>query len=293
MEKEQMNRRPTSGKFVNIAFSTTLETEQGRRKTVRIKTRIHYRDKGQGPCLLLLHDAGQSGAIYRKLSAALSEEYRVIVPDLPGHGASGCPDMNYTIQDFSLTIEALLKALGISQCTIVACGQSAAYSVDYCFYNQQQVSRMIFLNPGALRDLDFAQARRLAGFWGKWLVRRWQNPAYMRKQLEKAFFDKTTLQEQDVRAFCRPYSREEVQLCVRLAVANYEESKLAEQLQALHIPILYLQGGEDTFSDQQNAEVFIQNTEQPYEMQIRNCGACLQLEKGQSTAGGILRFLQE
>ena len=75
MEKEQMNRRPTSGKFVNIAFSTTLETEQGRRKTVRIKTRIHYRDKGQGPCLLLLHDAGQSGAIYRKLSAALSEEY--------------------------------------------------------------------------------------------------------------------------------------------------------------------------------------------------------------------------
>ena len=51
MEKEQMNRRPTSGKFINIAFSTTLETEQGRRKTVRIKTRIHYRDKGQGPCL--------------------------------------------------------------------------------------------------------------------------------------------------------------------------------------------------------------------------------------------------
>ena len=293
MEKEQVNRRGIGGKFVNIAFSTTLEIEQGRRKTVRIKTRIHYQEKGQGSCLLLLHDAGHSGAVYRKLLAALSETYRVIVPDLPGHGASGCPDMNYTVQDFSLAIEALLKALGISKCTIVACGQSAAYGIEYCFYNQKQVSHMVLINPGALRDLDFAQSRRLAGFWGKWLIRRWQNPAYMRKQLEKAFFDKTALQEQDVRAFCRPYSREEVQFCVRLAVANYDEGKVAEQIKALHIPILYLQGGEDIFSEQRNTEAFIQSTEQPYEMQIRNCGACLQLEKGQNTAMGILRFLQD
>ena len=170
----------------------------------------------------------------------LAAEYRVITPDLPGHGYSGCPDMDYTTEDFSLFIEAFLKAMHIGEASIVACGQSAAYAIDYCSYNRDSVRSLVLISPGSLRMQDFGSARYLGGFFGKWIVRRYQNPVYMRKQIEKAFFDKTALQEQDVRTYCKPYTRTEVQECVQMTVANFEDNKVAGQLGALELPILHI-----------------------------------------------------
>ena len=292
MEKEKASIRRATGKYVSVAFSTVLQSPEGKQKTVRIKTRIHYREKGEGPVLLLLHDAGQSSETFRQISSALAAEYRVITPDLPGHGYSGCPDMDYTTEDFTLFIEAFLKAMHIGEASIVAYGQSAAYAIDYCSYNRDSVRRLVLISPGSLRMQDFGSARYLGSFFGKWIVRRYQNPVYMRKQIEKAFFDKTALQEQDVRAYCKPYTRTEVQECVQMTVANFEDNKVAGQLGALELPILFMRGGEDVLSDTEAAEHYMQAATQPYEMVIRNCGAWIQLEKPGSVSAGILRFLQ-
>jgi magnesium chelatase accessory protein len=43
-------------------------------------------DEGSGPVVLLLHGAGGSGHSFRHLIPQLTPFYRVIVPDLPGHG---------------------------------------------------------------------------------------------------------------------------------------------------------------------------------------------------------------
>jgi magnesium chelatase accessory protein len=43
-------------------------------------------DQGSGPVVLLLHGAGGSGHSFRHLIPLLTPFYRVIVPDLPGHG---------------------------------------------------------------------------------------------------------------------------------------------------------------------------------------------------------------
>jgi magnesium chelatase accessory protein len=43
-------------------------------------------DQGSGPVVLLLHGSGGSGHSFRQLIPLLTPFYRVIVPDLPGHG---------------------------------------------------------------------------------------------------------------------------------------------------------------------------------------------------------------
>ena len=44
---------------------------------------------GAGVPALCLHTAGQSGVQWRRVTAALAQHgYRVVVPDLPGHGRS-------------------------------------------------------------------------------------------------------------------------------------------------------------------------------------------------------------
>jgi len=58
----------------------------------RIKYRdadLSYADIGEGPCVVLLHGYLESGAIWRSFMESFPGECRFIVPDLPGHGASG------------------------------------------------------------------------------------------------------------------------------------------------------------------------------------------------------------
>lgn len=49
---------------------------------------IHVRRGGSGPPLLLLHGFPQTGAMWARVAAGLTDRFEVIVPDLPGYGAS-------------------------------------------------------------------------------------------------------------------------------------------------------------------------------------------------------------
>lgn len=48
----------------------------------------YYEQYGQGPELVLVHGWGSHGGVWTDIARALSADYRVTVPDLPGHGRS-------------------------------------------------------------------------------------------------------------------------------------------------------------------------------------------------------------
>lgn len=50
--------------------------------------RLAWREAGTGPPLLLLHGWCFSSLVFAEALAAFSSDYRVLAPDLPGHGAS-------------------------------------------------------------------------------------------------------------------------------------------------------------------------------------------------------------
>lgn len=59
--------------------------------------RVAYREAGAGPGLALLHSLGLSHREWEPIVAALSERFRVVLPDLPLHGDSeDRPDHPYT-----------------------------------------------------------------------------------------------------------------------------------------------------------------------------------------------------
>lgn len=56
---------------------------------LRNGSRLAYRDHGKGPVMLLVHGWGVSGELFDEQVSALAGRFRLVVPDLPGHGASG------------------------------------------------------------------------------------------------------------------------------------------------------------------------------------------------------------
>ncbi len=85
--------------------------------------RLFYRDSGDGPTLLLLHGFTGSGADWQDVFAQPINGYRVIAPDLRGHGRSTNPSGVFRFADVSRDIFALLDRLGIDR--VKAIGMSA------------------------------------------------------------------------------------------------------------------------------------------------------------------------
>lgn len=72
---------------------------------------------GGGMPLLLLHGFTGAASSWSALLPALASQYRIIVPDLLGHGATGAPDdpARYTIEHQSADLIAILDALEIER----------------------------------------------------------------------------------------------------------------------------------------------------------------------------------
>ena len=87
---------------------------------------LHYLDlgKGQGePAQLepifLLHGLGSCAADWRPQIDALGSNYRLIVPDMRGHGASPAPNGDWQIGDFANDLFNLMDQLDVPRAHIV------------------------------------------------------------------------------------------------------------------------------------------------------------------------------
>jgi pimeloyl-ACP methyl ester carboxylesterase len=77
--------------------------------------KIHFYDTGKGNAIVLIHGYLESAEIWRDLAYRLSEKYRVITIDLPGHGLSDiCGKVN-TMEFLATLIKELLDKLGVGK----------------------------------------------------------------------------------------------------------------------------------------------------------------------------------
>lgn len=74
---------------------------------------LYWEEIGDGEPLLWLHGGMGSGADWRYLFPKLPEGYRLIAPDLRGHGASTNPAGSFTFRQAARDMHALLQHLNI------------------------------------------------------------------------------------------------------------------------------------------------------------------------------------
>ena len=82
---------------------------------------IHYRERGSGPLLLVLHGNTASSALHEGELAHFCARFRVVAPDLPGVGGSDRMDV-WPLdwwQEGARAAAALAEHLGASRCGVV------------------------------------------------------------------------------------------------------------------------------------------------------------------------------
>lgn len=80
---------------------------------------VVYRDLGKGTCIVLLHGYLETGEIWEGFAERLLDRFRVLIPDLPGHGQSGIWGKMHNMEDLAASVNAILDKEGIEQIFLI------------------------------------------------------------------------------------------------------------------------------------------------------------------------------
>jgi pimeloyl-ACP methyl ester carboxylesterase len=95
--------------------------------------RIHYKSLGKGEtALVFIHGWTCNLTFWREQVPAFEDKIRMILVDLPGHGQSDKPKVDYTMNFFARAIDAVLKDAGVEKAVLV--GHSMGTPVARQYY---------------------------------------------------------------------------------------------------------------------------------------------------------------
>ena len=110
------------------------------------RLKLHYVDWGNAnkPALLLLHGGRDHARNWDWVAQDLRGDYRVIAPDLRGHGDSQWViGGSYSMIDYTLDVAQLLEALKFLPCTIIGHSLGGAIALQYAGTYPDRVKKVV------------------------------------------------------------------------------------------------------------------------------------------------------
>ncbi len=122
---------------------------------------LAYQDYGPGPVVVLLHGFPLNRSMWSEQVAKIGALYRVITPDLRGHGDSAAPDGVYTMDDMADDVVELLDALQLREPVAVAGLSMGGYvALSLVTRYPERVKTLMLLDTRAVADSVEAAANR-------------------------------------------------------------------------------------------------------------------------------------
>jgi len=108
--------------------------------------RVAYRETGTGPAIVLLHSLGLSHREFEPIVAALSERFRVVLPDLPLHGDSEeRPRHSYTPEWLTEVVSGFCTEVGGPRASIVGHDFGAELALRAILDGSLRPARLVLL----------------------------------------------------------------------------------------------------------------------------------------------------
>jgi len=122
-----------------------MSAEGPRPGEYRAPNGIFYKIAGDGEPLLLLHGLMVSGAMFDPLIARLEADFRMIVPDLRGHGQSGELVGPYDVAALAADLDAVLEHAAAPRCAVLGYSHGGAVAQQLAHTRPAAVSRLMLV----------------------------------------------------------------------------------------------------------------------------------------------------
>lgn len=128
---------------------------------------------GEAPALVLIHGLGSSGADWEDQVPVFSKYFRVIVPDLRGHGASARRGA-YSVEQFAADTWQLLDRLSVEAPALLGHSMGGAVAMQMTLDRPGRVTKLVLANTlPNFRPQTLAQRWML---WSRLLLMGWLGP---------------------------------------------------------------------------------------------------------------------
>ncbi|NSW93297.1 MAG: alpha/beta hydrolase [Bacteroidales bacterium] len=122
--------------------------------------KIHYSDTGSGRAVVLLHGYLESSDIWRDFAGLLSERYRVISVDLPGHGRSNVYGDIHTMEFMATGIRQLLLSLDIKNPVLVGHSMGGYVALAFAELYHNEISGYCLFHSHPFADTPETRGKR-------------------------------------------------------------------------------------------------------------------------------------
>jgi pimeloyl-ACP methyl ester carboxylesterase len=145
---------------------------------------IFYREAGpkDAPVLLLLHGFPSASHMFRDLIAQLSDQFRLIAPDLPGFGQSDMPErtkFGYTFDNIAGVINRFTEVIGLGRFAIYVFDYGAPTGFRLAMRHPERITAIISQNGNAYME-------GLSDGWDP-IRAYWQDPSETNRAALRAF----------------------------------------------------------------------------------------------------------
>jgi pimeloyl-ACP methyl ester carboxylesterase len=122
---------------------------------------LAYDDDGPGPVVVLLHGFPLNRKIWSAQEASVGSMYRVIAPDLRGHGESAAPAGVYTMDDMAGDVLKLLDALQVDEPVVLGGLSMGGYvALSLLALAPERVRALMLIDTRASADTPEAARNR-------------------------------------------------------------------------------------------------------------------------------------
>jgi 3-oxoadipate enol-lactonase len=218
---------------------------------------IFYEMAGSGPPVVLLHPFPANHDLWKPAAQALVSRYRVILPDLRGHGDSGIGEGPATMEKHAADVARVLDHEEIGRAPFIGVSIGGYVLFEFWRKYRLRVEALVLCNTKASADTAEARSGRLQAAAD--VIERGTEPFF--ESMVSKLMGKTTcntrpdLVEGALRMM-RKMSPQDVAMVQRGMAARQDS---VETLKTINVPTLIVTGEEDILTGVNEAELMRQN----------------------------------
>ncbi|MSQ15641.1 MAG: alpha/beta fold hydrolase [Dehalococcoidia bacterium] len=250
---------------------------------------LEYIDKGAGLPVVFIHGFPYNKTMWASQIDALSDRYRVVAPDLRGHGESAAPVGPYLMEVLAYDVKRLLDHLNIENAVI--CGFSMGGYVTFAFYRLYQDRVLALILADTRPQPDSPEAKK----------GRYDMADLARKEGAGAIADRLVPRMLSADAVAnRPDLVEAARKMILSTPINgitgdlmglAERQDSVPMLPEIHCPSLVIVGSEDVVTPPADAQLMARSIKLAKLHTIQNVGHLSSLEKPDEFNGVVADFL--
>jgi pimeloyl-ACP methyl ester carboxylesterase len=252
---------------------------------------IFYEIRGDGPPVVLLHPFPCHREFWRPLAAALESRYRLILPDLRGHGDSEIGEGPALMAKHAGDIARVLDAAGIGKAAFVGCSIGGYILFEFWRRFRERVASVALCDTRPQADTAEARANRLQA--AATVLEQGTEP-FIESMIPKLMGRTTVATRPDLvdgaRAMIRKMSAEDISQ-VQRGMAERPDS--VADLKTIDVPTLIAIGEEDVLATVADGELMRQNIAGSQLKVIPKAGHYAPWEQPEAVGTVLRQFLDE